>query len=77
LRGNETEAGTVLDETVRFHPNVAVLHFLVGLVAEAQGQSERAGVALQQATRLGADPSRLRGQDLRTLAQILPLWRAR
>jgi len=77
LRGNETEALSVLEETLRIHPNVAILHYLVGLAAEAQGQSERASAALQEASRLGADPGRLRGQDLRTLAQILPLWRAR
>jgi tetratricopeptide (TPR) repeat protein len=77
LRAEENEALSVLEETLRLHPNVAILHYLVGLVAEAQGQSERANAALQQASRLGADPVRLRSQDLRTLAQILPLWRAR
>jgi Flp pilus assembly protein TadD len=77
MRANDTEALAVLEDALQLNPNVAVLHYLVGLVAETQGQGERANAAMQQAHRLGADPVRLREQDPRTLAQILPLWRAR
>jgi Flp pilus assembly protein TadD len=77
LQGHQAEALAVLEETLKYQPNVGILHYLLGVVLSTQGESARADAAMQQASRLGIDPQRLRGKDPRTLAQILPLWRIR
>jgi Flp pilus assembly protein TadD len=77
LQGNHAEALAVIEETLKVHPNVGILHYLLGVVSSAQGESARAAAAMQQASRLGIDGERLRGKDFRTLAQILPLWQVR
>jgi Flp pilus assembly protein TadD len=77
LQGNHAEALAVIEETLKVHPNVGILHYLLGVISSAQGESARAATAMQQASRLGIDGERLRGKDFRTLAQILPLWQVR
>jgi Flp pilus assembly protein TadD len=77
LQGNQAEALAVLEEALKYQPNVGILHYLLGVVLSAQGESAKADVALQRANGLGIDADRLRAKDPRTLAQILPLWRIR
>jgi Flp pilus assembly protein TadD len=77
LQGNQAEALAVLEEAVKHQPNVGILHYLMGVVLSAQGESAKADAAMQHATRLGIDAQKLRAKDPRTLAQILPLWRLR
>jgi Flp pilus assembly protein TadD len=77
LQGNQAEALAVLEDALKYQPNVGILHYLLGVVLSAQGEGARADAAMQQAARLGIDAQKLRGKDPRTLAQILLLWRGR
>lgn len=77
LQGDEPAALAVLEEMVRAHEDQGLLQYLYGLALESHGESRKAGVAFDQAKKLGVDPEKAKRQDPRSWTQIFPMWTRR
>jgi Flp pilus assembly protein TadD len=76
LQGDSERASALLEESLRSGPNQGLLHHLQGLILASQGRTEQSTAALAEAHRLGIETGRLKTDDLRSLTQLFPVWRA-
>ena len=71
LQGNPSAAGSILDETVKVHPENGMLQFMTSVVLKAQGESQKAQDANAKARKLGIKTERLQAEDPKKWARVL------
>jgi len=74
IQGNTSMARGTVEGAIYANPKNGMLQFLLGFLLKSQGEEEKAGIALQEATNLGIHIEELLAEDPKTWAQLFPAY---
>jgi Flp pilus assembly protein TadD len=74
LQGNDAAAKAILEEAIKVRPQNGMLHFLLGFLLKAQGEEEKAMVAMGKAKSLGINVEKIQSLDPREWTHIFTNW---
>ncbi len=74
LQGNDPAARNLVEEAIKAHPRNGMLHFVLGFLLKAQGESDKASAATGRATSLGVNAEKLQNEDPRTWTRVFSRW---
>jgi Flp pilus assembly protein TadD len=71
LQGNDWAAKNSLDEAIKAHPRDGMLHFLLGILLQSQGEKEKAATAFNKAKLLGIVVEKLQMQAPKSWTRLI------
>jgi tetratricopeptide (TPR) repeat protein len=77
LEGNNAAAQSILEGAARSNPHRGVQQFVLSQVLQAQGQTDEAAAALNEAIKSGIDPEKMKADRPRAWTKILTIWESR
>jgi Flp pilus assembly protein TadD len=74
LQGNDAAAASALEGAAKAHPKNGMLMFLLGLVLNRTGESDKAAAAMTRAKDLGLNIDRIQFEDPKTWCLVHTTW---
>jgi len=74
LQGNDSAAHGALEDAIKAHPKNGMLQFLLGVLLNMQGESDKASLATDKAKSLGINVEKLQSEDPKMWSRILLTW---
>jgi Flp pilus assembly protein TadD len=77
LEGNNPAAQSILESTARSSPLRGILQYVLSQVLQAQGLTDAAAAALNEAVKSGIDPEKLKVDGPRSWTRLHTIWESR
>jgi tetratricopeptide (TPR) repeat protein len=74
LQGNNAAARTTVEESIRAHPKNGTLQFLMGFLLRADGEEEKAVLAMSKAKSLGVNIDKIQSEAPVEWSRIFTAW---